>query len=66
MCTLLSFRNDAEAMFGGHKIFAAEEMFDIFDLDKDDELGEEHVRQLPDILVCQFRPTRQTELLYYN
>ena len=49
-------------MFGGHKIFAAEEMFDIFDLDKDDELGEEHVRELPDILVCQFRPTRQTEL----
>ena len=29
-------------MFSGHKIFAAEEMFDIFDLDKDDKLGEEH------------------------
>ena len=36
------FRNDAEGMFSGHKIFAAEEMFDIFDLDKDDKLGEEH------------------------
>ena len=33
-------RNDAEGMFSGHKIFAAEEMFDIFDLDKDDKLGE--------------------------
>ena len=29
-------------MFSGHKIFAAEEMFDIFDLDKDDKLGEEN------------------------
>ena len=42
-----TFRNDAEAMFGGHKIFAAEEMFDIFDLDNDDELGEEHITRLP-------------------
>ena len=29
-------------MFSGHKIFAAEEMFDIFDLDRDDKLGKEH------------------------
>ena len=40
--TLILPRNDAEGMFSGHKIFAAEEMFDIFDLDKDDKLGEEH------------------------
>ena len=33
-------------MFSGHKIFAAEEMFDIFDLDKDDKLGEEHYELL--------------------
>ena len=38
--TLILPRNDAEGMFSGHKIFAAEEMFDIFDLDKDDKLGE--------------------------
>ena len=43
--TKCTFRNDAEAMFGGHKIFAAEEMFDIFDLDKDDELGKAHIRR---------------------